>query len=158
MSFSGTSHFKQEFGIRDQAARIPLICPGFNYKLRDGQLVGTGSIQPAPLCDSYVFRLTYKCGEFPKVTIVNPPLRCRADQERIPHTYSPTEPCLFRPGTDWDSSQCIATTIIPWLAMWLSFYELWHATGEWLGGGEHPEMPEDSASKEATSEIPIEEE
>ncbi|EKK00114.1 hypothetical protein RBSH_04450 [Rhodopirellula baltica SH28] len=28
--------------------------------------------------------------------------------------------------------------------MWLMYYEFWHATGEWLGGGEHPEVPTDS--------------
>jgi hypothetical protein len=29
----------------------------------------------------------------------------------------------------------IATTIIPWLSLWLYYYEVWHATGEWMGGG-----------------------
>ena len=32
----------------------------------------------------------------------------------------------------------IADTILPWTSLWLYFYELWHATGQWLGGGEHP--------------------
>ncbi len=32
----------------------------------------------------------------------------------------------------------IATTVIPWLLEWLVYYEAWQATGEWLGGGEHP--------------------
>lgn len=157
MSFSGTSRSRKQFGLREQAARIPLICPGFDYRIRDGQLIGTGSIRPAPLCRSYVFRLNYKLGDCPKITILDPALRSRSDQDRIPHTYSASEPCLFRPGTDWDSSQCIAATIIPWLAMWLSFYEIWHATGEWLGGGEHPLVPDESASDEATTEIEKEE-
>jgi hypothetical protein len=29
----------------------------------------------------------------------------------------------------------IATTIIPWLALWLYYYEVWLATGHWEGGG-----------------------
>jgi hypothetical protein len=29
----------------------------------------------------------------------------------------------------------VATTIMPWLLLWLTFYELWLATGVWLGGG-----------------------
>ena len=29
----------------------------------------------------------------------------------------------------------ISDTIIPWVADWLLYYELWLATGEWLGGG-----------------------
>ena len=32
----------------------------------------------------------------------------------------------------------LAHTIVPWIAEWLSYYELWHATGEWLGGGTEP--------------------
>jgi hypothetical protein len=27
---------------------------------------------------------------------------------------------------------------VPWLLLWLSFYELWLITGEWHGGGVHP--------------------
>lgn len=34
----------------------------------------------------------------------------------------------------------IANTIIPWTIEWLYYYELWLATGEWLGGGDHPEI------------------
>jgi len=29
----------------------------------------------------------------------------------------------------------LADTIVPWLMSWLFFYEIWHAIGEWLGGG-----------------------
>ena len=34
-------------------------------------------------------------------------------------------------------TKLISNTIIPWTIEWLYFYELWLATGEWLGGGEH---------------------
>jgi hypothetical protein len=29
----------------------------------------------------------------------------------------------------------VADTTVPWTALWLYHYEVWHATGEWLGGG-----------------------
>ncbi|HYM07249.1 MAG TPA: hypothetical protein VE377_25720 [Candidatus Dormibacteraeota bacterium] len=29
----------------------------------------------------------------------------------------------------------LSHSIIPWLALWLMFYEMWRATGEWYGGG-----------------------
>ena len=32
----------------------------------------------------------------------------------------------------------IADTIVPWACEWLLHYEIWLATGEWHGGGEHP--------------------
>jgi hypothetical protein len=34
----------------------------------------------------------------------------------------------------------IAHTIIPWSVLWFYFFEGWLATGEWEGGGEHPNL------------------
>ena len=34
----------------------------------------------------------------------------------------------------------IAETIIPWASEWLLHYEIWLATGEWQGGGIHPDI------------------
>jgi len=31
----------------------------------------------------------------------------------------------------------IATTILPWTALWLYYYELWLDTGKWLGPSSH---------------------
>ena len=42
-------------------------------------------------------------------------------------------------STDWRPDQKISEFIIPWIAVWLYFYEVWHITGEWLGGGHEPE-------------------
>jgi hypothetical protein len=36
----------------------------------------------------------------------------------------------------------VADYIIPWISCWLYFYEVWLATGTWIGGGTHPEKPE----------------
>jgi hypothetical protein len=36
----------------------------------------------------------------------------------------------------------LADTVVPWTSEWLFFYEVWHATGLWLGGGTHPNRPE----------------
>ena len=40
---------------------------------------------------------------------------------------------------NWDQDY-VADRIIPWTAEWLAFYEGWLATGEWKGGGRHPEI------------------
>jgi hypothetical protein len=143
MSFTASKFHKRRYGLHEQATRIRLIVGDFKYAVRRGQLVGRGSMQPAPACETYLFSLSYRDGENPTVKIIDPPLRCRQDQSEIPHTYYPDEPCLFRPGIDWSREQSLATTIIPWLAAWLFYYEMWHATGEWLGGGDHPETDED---------------
>ncbi len=146
MNFSASKFHKSVLGLYEQATRVRLIVGDFKYKVRHGQLLGQGSMQPAPGCERYVFLLSYRDGENPTVKIINPPLRCRSDQSEIPHTYDPDEPCLFRPSIDWSNEQSLGSTIIPWLAAWLFYYEMWHATGEWLGGGEHPETNEDEIS------------
>jgi hypothetical protein len=46
--------------------------------------------------------------------------------------------CLFLGNHEWHESIPIADTLVPWASEWLFFYELWLATGEWLGEGEHP--------------------
>ena len=134
----GPSFRKRVLGLREQGAHIRLVCPGFSYVVRNGFLHGRGIIQPTPLCQEYQFSLSYSLGNDPEVSIVAPRLRGRHDQTKIPHTYSDQVPCLYRPGIDWSSQDSIATTIIPWLGLWLFYYEIWHATGPWLGGGEHP--------------------
>jgi hypothetical protein len=45
----------------------------------------------------------------------------------------------------------IAETILPLASIWLFYYEMWQATGEWLGGGEHPGMQEDDSFRFAGS-------
>lgn len=153
MNSSDSKFHKRIFSVHEQGAGVRQVCPNFNYSVTKGELIGHGSMHPSPLCNRYRFTLSYRVGENPKVTIMGPRLRCRADQSDIPHTYGPDEPCLFRPGVDWSESVSIGTTVIPWLATWLFYYEIWHATGEWHGGGVHPEVAASTAiAKEPTTE------
>lgn len=66
------------------------------------------------------------------------------EEAPLPHVYfegpdirlSPL--CLFDPHAhEWDRSMIIADTTIPWAARWLACYEVWEATGRWVGGGRH---------------------
>ena len=71
--------------------------------------------------------------------MVSPQLEPR-DGESIPHVFGDGTLCLFRfKYHEWNATMSIAETMIPWTALWLYYYEIWHATGEWLGGGEHAE-------------------
>ena len=45
------------------------------------------------------------------------------------------ELCLF--WKNWDATMPLANTIVPWVADWLYYYEVWLFTGEWEGGGIH---------------------
>jgi hypothetical protein len=80
----------------------------------------------------------------PQVFVLDPPLLDRTDQ-RIPHLYrrdTPPKICAWDPLTDdWDSTQAIADTIIPFIIQWLCSYELWRASGDWPAPGRHPEVP-----------------
>ena len=69
--------------------------------------------------------------------VLNPPLMTRPAEE-IPHRFHDGSLCLHYHG-EWSSRHSIAATTVPWTVTWLYYYELWLATGEWLGGGIHPE-------------------
>ena len=52
--------------------------------------------------------------------------------------------CLYDPDAgEWHPGMSIARTIIPWTIDWLACYEGWLATGEWTGGGHHPDFARD---------------
>ena len=90
----------------------------------------------------------------PIVLVLDPPLVRRAEDAArpIPHLYARPRPelppnlCLYwSPGREFDVSMYLAETIIPWATEWLMYYELWHATGKWVGpeaphGQEHPTL------------------
>ena len=98
-----------------------------------------GHVQPTIRSQVYTFELKYKLGEMPNVKILSPELIKNSKGENIPHMYIGNKLCLFRPKYfEFCSSDYIADTIIPWISLWLYYYEIWHLTNEWLGGGEHP--------------------
>lgn len=99
-------------------------------------LVCRGTLQPTPLNDCYCVRIEYRAPTPPKVWVESPALRERVAGERIPHTFRDGRPCLFK--FDFRSDMVIARSVVPWLMMWLFFYEAWLVTGEWQGGGLHP--------------------
>ena len=121
-----------------------------------GRLRWRGIIQPVSA--QYEISILYgitrhkrgrlQSGISPRVTVINPLLGRREanPSEPIPHVYenhdSPNHPilCLYHPErNEWNDHLLVALTIIPWAAEWLTCYEIWHAMGEWVGGGAHPE-------------------
>ena len=106
-----------------------------------GKLVWTTEITPADGCETYNLRLTWSKGRFPEVWASGGALERCDDFGSIPHKFGfdakakSVNLCLQR--RDWNGRQLIADTYVPWAMEWLVFFELWLATGEWLGGGEH---------------------
>lgn len=93
-----------------------------------------GLVRPSPLSSPYRIRISYALETSPRVHVLSPEIRPRVDGEPIPHVYPGNELCLFAPG-EWSGCMEIACTIVPWTIEWLFFYEAWHATGCWEGGG-----------------------
>ena len=78
-------------------------------------------------------------GPSPRVRVVDPSIPQPDDRVPVPHMYGQRELCLFHPDKgEFSLRSALAHTLIPWCAEWLFYYEVWRATGEWHGGGEHP--------------------
>lgn len=126
-------------GIREQAARLRMAFPGFSTRVRGAWLTAEGVIQPTPLNDAYRVQFRYAVGEPPEIRVLSPALICREGEARIPHMYDQERLCLYLPGAgQWSGELSLGHAFVPWTALWLYYYELWHATGEWLGGGVEP--------------------
>lgn len=118
-------------------------------RMRNESAQWNGKIHPTPMSESYEVSISYKVGESPSVSVRSPILIDRSPTEKIPHTYPGNRLCLFLPrANEWSRDDLIAETIVPWSALWLYHYEVWHITGEWLGGGVHPSRPEEKREKE----------
>ena len=102
------------------------------------------TVQPTGLSRMYRCRLTLSRDGFdPKAHVLSPDLRDLANGKLPPHTYGHaagrTQLCLYNPSSgDWTPQSWLADTMLPWTISWLRFYEIWLATGEWEGGGDHP--------------------
>lgn len=118
-----------------------IVWPRFRCQVRQGSLICCGSLRPVDISDNYNIRLEYQVGLRPKVWVDGLPAReAKPSGKLIPHRYADGTICLYY-GNEWTSDKVIAQTIMPWLLEWLFFYEGWLATGEWQGGGIHPEIP-----------------
>lgn len=126
--------------IAIQAAHLRKIFPQAAVTFGpNSSLTWVGQIQPSPLSERYTVRIKYRLTKRPVVAVVEPELFGRIGA-RLPHVFSRNHLCLFRyKYFEWDSSMIIATTIVPWASLWLLYYEIWLATGEWCGSNqEHP--------------------
>lgn len=140
----GSKYFQPKaLTLGQQMAKMAALFPQFQCAWRRGRARWLGPVKPSAMSEEYRVRVEYGIGESPKAWVLSPSLRPRDGCNSIPHTYPGPRPCVFLPGSDeWRPDQYISDTIIPWTSLWLFYYEVWHATGEWLGGGVHPQAKE----------------
>ena len=123
--------------------------PDFSFRFRKSLVTWVGKIQPSPLTQSYTIKICYQLYKSPQVNVLEPELTERQG-ESIPHTYPGNRLCLYHPNKpEWDSQQYIAETIVPWTSLWLFHYEIWQATGKWMGKGEHPVLKRKNKKRSA---------
>ena len=97
--------------------------------------------KPTPLSREYSIRITMEKDKSPDVYVFEPNLSKLAGDRKIPHLYSQKEQrlCLYLPrAREWNHGKSVASTIVPWIFLWLYFFEEWLFSNEWQGGGEHP--------------------
>jgi hypothetical protein len=108
--------------------------------VKRGWLRWEGRLQPTPLSDTYLLRIEYAPPARPQITVVRPELD-PPDSRDLPHVFPGNQLCLCYPS-QWDGSELITRTLLPWAAEWLLHYELWKFTHEWHGGGHEPRLSE----------------
>jgi hypothetical protein len=146
----GSKFFTQKaLSLGQQAFKLKALHPQFRSGLSRSSITWIGNITPSELSRTYLLRVEYRLQVEPRVSVIEPLLKRRSDSSRIPHTYPGDYLCLYRPKyREWNPNLFVAETIIPWASVWLYFYEVWHATGEWLGGGEHPPIRKRRSQKQ----------
>lgn len=119
--------------------------PGGMLKVSKTELTWEGQLRPSSISQPYTVRIQYSLGKLPNIDVLTPDLQAIADAIKpgrtIPHVYSttPMRICVYRPSkNEWNPTDNLATSMIPWTCMWLSFFEDWVFTDVWSGGGEHP--------------------
>ncbi len=119
-----------------QIASVRAAFPGLNYRVtRQGGVEWNGRLRPTDDSPWYVIRILHALDRAPRVWVLSPPLT-----PNPPHVYASDSNrlCLYWPEEwCWTPKHSLATTIIPWAALWLYFYEVWQVTGEWLGPSSH---------------------
>lgn len=136
-----TKHFiNRDWSIAQQVSAMRSRYPQFATNFISHTSFKTmGTLQPTSRSVTYNFVLKYHLMDSPKITIVSPPLQKSSKGEKIPHLYAEGHLCLYHPKYgEFSKTDFICDTIIPWASLWLYHYEVWHLTGDWLGGGEHP--------------------
>ena len=142
--------------IAQQYSGLQLYCNGKTKIVdQDRTVIWEGTIKPLPFSRTYNVLVTYTRGKNPECIVTSPNLKTLAGNRKIPHIYKKrnenigTSLCLYLPKikkenkiNEWQPSHFIADTIIPWAALWLSYFEEWLYSDEWKGGGKHPNVNE----------------
>jgi len=136
----GTNFHREWLSLAEQNRAFREQCPQWRLTHFDEKYaVWNGTFKPNGWSAEYQVNIEYEMGSTPGIYVVKPNLQ-RYKDERIPHMYLDGSLCLFH--GEWNPRIPIATSIVPWSALWFHFYECWLTTGHWHGGGTtHAKVP-----------------
>lgn len=102
--------------------------PSFQFHKKENYWIG--KLKPTPRSPEYLIKLMYHPYSAPKVYVLSPVLH-----ENTKHIYPDDYSlCLYYPDDhDWRGANLLASTILAWASEWLYCYEVWLASGEWIG-------------------------
>jgi hypothetical protein len=127
-----------QVSIAAQAKALQTMFPESRVKIGKNALEWEGTLQPSPHSKVYTIHIKYVYSMAPVVKVLSPILTCRQEEpdKPIPHMYEQQYLCLYYPKSgEWRRIEWLHKSIVPWATSWLYYYELWHVTGQWLGGG-----------------------
>lgn len=126
--------------LGQQVTGMEALWPQFTrHHWSPSEVIWKGHLQPLAICNKYEVIISYKLNDHPKVRVLTPKLEAHQNGDPIPHVYPGNRLCLYLPGIgEWHPTKMLSHTIIPWASLWLYYYEIWHATGTWKGGGVMP--------------------
>jgi hypothetical protein len=146
--------------VEEQDRKLRAECPQFSL-VAHASWIGVWDGTLTPICQTYRIRINYFSrrlfdgwslqNPYVGVFVIDPPIgpdpRCTREPPQHVYRlgYPPAFPrlCIHDPVEDeWWPDEYIVDRIIPWTIKWLFFHEEWVATGEWKGGGRHPELPQ----------------
>jgi len=119
--------------LGQQIFAIQQIFPHFQYSRENNIPTWKGDLQPRESSPIYRVKISYRFdnrfSKSPKVWVLSPQIHPKAK-----HRYLDQSLCLYYPPDhSWTPHKFISTTIVPWISLWLLFYEIWLDTDHWYG-------------------------
>lgn len=131
---------KKKFPLAVQERFLKKDFPASRTVIENSKLIWKGTFQPTPFSKEYKVRLEYVLGHRLEAFVIEPEkLPLYPGKRILPHVYDSERQllCLYFKD-EWTGTKILANTVVPWIAEWLYFYEIWFETGNWEGGGLHP--------------------
>ncbi len=128
---------KQPYNIEQQVFGMKKLYPQFKVFNKTKYSVSfVGELKVADEFQKYKISINFRGNDHPIAKVLSPKL-----VDNPPHYYKdPGCLCLYHPRLfKWKREKLISKEIIPLIATWIYFYEVWLQTGKWYG----PEAPHD---------------